>query len=43
MEEIIGERLRLSHIDNRMNEEYFSDLRACIHNKSAIKTDTSLV
>ena len=30
-EEIIGERLRLSDINNRMNEEAFSDLRACIH------------
>ena len=30
MEEIVGERLRLSNIDNRMNEERFSDLRACV-------------
>ena len=30
MEEIIGERLRMSDINNRMNEEYFSDLRACV-------------
>lgn len=30
MEEIIGERLRLSDIHNRMNEERFSDLRACV-------------
>ncbi len=29
-EEIIGERLRLSDIHNRMNEEYFSDLRVCV-------------
>ena len=29
-EEIIGERLRLSDIHNRMNEEMFSDLRACV-------------
>ena len=30
MEEIVGERLRLSNIDNRMNEERFADLRACV-------------
>ena len=30
MEAIVGERLRLSNIDNRMNEERFSDLRACV-------------
>ena len=28
IEEIIGESVRISSIDNRMNEEYFSDLRA---------------
>ena len=30
IEEIVGERLRLSSIENRMNEERFSDLRACV-------------
>ncbi len=29
-EEIVGERLRLSDINNRMNEERFADLRACV-------------
>ena len=29
-EEIVGERIRLSDINNRMNEEYFSDLRVCV-------------
>ena len=27
---VIGRHLRLSHIDNRMNEERFADLRACV-------------
>ena len=31
-EEIVGERIRLSDINNRMNEEYFSDLRVCVEN-----------
>ena len=31
-EEIIGERLRLSDINNRMNEDAFSDLRDCVEN-----------
>ena len=30
MEEIVGERLRLSNIDNKMNEERFADLRTCV-------------
>ena len=30
MQEIIGEELCLSNIENRMNEERFSDLRACV-------------
>ena len=29
-EEIVGERLRLSDIHNRMNEEAFADLRLCV-------------
>jgi meiotically up-regulated gene 157 (Mug157) protein len=29
-EEIVGERLRLSDIHNRMNEEEFEDLRLCV-------------
>ena len=37
-EEIIGERLRLSNIHNRMNEERFADLRICIERfKNKIK------
>ncbi len=42
MEEIIGERLRLSHIDNTMNEEYFSDLRICIEKFKASLQDEKL-
>lgn len=30
IEEIVGERLRLSDLDNRMNEERFFDLRVCV-------------
>ena len=29
-EEIIGESVRISDIHNRMNEEYFADLRVCV-------------
>ena len=30
VEEIIGESTRISNLHNRMNEEYFSDLRTCV-------------
>ena len=41
IEEIIGERLRLSDIHNRMNEEQFSDLRACVERfKQTIQDET---
>ena len=30
VEEIIGESIRISNLHNRMNEGYFSDLRACV-------------
>ena len=40
LEEIIGERLRLSDIHNRMNEERFADLRACVEQfKSTLKEE----
>ena len=40
IEEIIGETLRLSSIDNRMNEERFSDLRKCVDDfKQTIKNE----
>ena len=42
MEEIVGERLRLSNIDNRMNEERFSDLRACVEKFKEKLTDEKL-
>ena len=32
VEEIIGEKVRLSDIDNRMNEAFFADLRECVEN-----------
>ncbi len=39
-EEIVGERLRLSNIHNRMNEERFTDLRSCIETfKKKIKDE----
>ena len=39
-EEIVGERLRLSNIHNRMNEERFADLRSCIETfKKKIKDE----
>ena len=42
MEEIVGERLRLSNIDNRMNEERFADLRACVEKFKEKLTDEKL-
>ena len=42
MEEIVGERLRLSNIDNRMNEERFFDLRACVEKFKEKLTDEKL-
>ena len=40
-EKIVGERLRLSDIHNRMNEDFFSDLRACIEEfKTTIQDET---
>ena len=41
-EEIIGERLRLSDIHNRMNEECFADLRACVERVKANIKDEQL-
>lgn len=41
VEEIVGERLRLSDINNRMNEERFADLRACVEQfKASLKDET---
>ena len=42
VEEIVGERLRLSSIDNRMNEERFSDLRACVKDFTKTLEDEKL-
>ena len=42
IEEIVGERLRLSSIENRMNEERFSDLRACVEEFKKKLTDENL-
>ena len=40
-EEIIGESVRVSSIDNRMNEEYFSDLRECVEEfKQTLQDET---
>lgn len=40
VEEIIGERLRLSDINNKMNEERFADLRLCVEEfKKTLKDD----
>lgn len=41
-EYIIGEKLRLSHIDNRMNEERFADLRAAVEEFTATIKDEKL-
>ena len=41
-EYIIGEKLRLSHIDNRMNEERFSDLRVAVEEFTATIKDKKL-
>ncbi|MBQ8429374.1 MAG: glycoside hydrolase family 125 protein [Clostridia bacterium] len=42
IEEIVGERQRLSHIDNRMNEEAFVDLRAYVREFSKDIRDNNL-
>ena len=42
MEEIVGEKLRLSNIDNRMNEARFADLRACVEKFKEKLTDEKL-
>lgn len=42
IEEIIGERLRLSDINNRMNEDAFSDLRAHVEAFKATLQDETL-
>ena len=41
-EYIIGEKLRLSHIDNRMNEERFADLRVAVEEFTATIKDEKL-
>ena len=41
-EEIIGERVRVSDIHNKMNEEYFADLRVCVENFKATLQDEKL-